>query len=258
LIISSLHKSLCINYFIIRMMSGKEGEMDLYQILEVTKAAPAADIKAAYRRLALKFHPDRSSESEAKHRFQEVSRAYDVLSDSARRQLYDRTGQVGDEAVGADWDGYFRALYERVSLHSLDEFKRQYVGSAEEYEDVLCSYVRHQGDMLCVLGDVFFATSEDLERLSAIGRRAINRQIVPSFPLFERGLNAKQLKALKARELKEAEKASKELAVNGSGDDLVKAIQQRKDRRTLDDIADQLAAKYGPPEPKKVRADKQR
>jgi molecular chaperone DnaJ len=65
-------------------------EKDYYQALGVTKDAPAADIKKAYRRLARELHPDKNpGDAKAEARFKEVSEAYDVLSDDAKRKEYD-------------------------------------------------------------------------------------------------------------------------------------------------------------------------
>jgi DnaJ-class molecular chaperone len=68
-------------------MTGK----NYYEMLEVTKTASEADIKKAYRRLALKWHPDKNpdNQKEAEIRFKEISEAYEVLSDSKYQFLFD-------------------------------------------------------------------------------------------------------------------------------------------------------------------------
>jgi len=65
---------------------------DLYAVLGVERGASARQVKSAYRRLALEFHPDRNASLGAADTFIEIVEAYEVLSDSARRQLYDRWG----------------------------------------------------------------------------------------------------------------------------------------------------------------------
>jgi len=73
-------------------------KQDYYDILGVARDAPAADIKSAYRKLALKHHPDRVAESEkksAEEKFKKISEAYAVLSDAQKRQQYDRFGHEG-------------------------------------------------------------------------------------------------------------------------------------------------------------------
>lgn len=68
---------------------------DYYEVLGVTKDASEKDIKSAYRKLAMKYHPDRSDASDAEERFKEISEAYAVLSDPEKRQKYDQFGHAG-------------------------------------------------------------------------------------------------------------------------------------------------------------------
>ncbi|GMH33871.1 hypothetical protein BSKO_01705 [Bryopsis sp. KO-2023] len=69
---------------------------DYYDILQVPKGASQDQIKRAYRKLALKYHPDKAQDKEsAEVKFQEISTAYEVLSDEEKRQIYDRYGEEG-------------------------------------------------------------------------------------------------------------------------------------------------------------------
>lgn len=91
---------------------------DYYEILGVAKSAGIADIKKAYRSLALKYHPDRVPEAEkkqAEEKFKEISEAYGVLSDPQKKQTYDQFGHQGidqnytsdDIFRGADFSSVF-------------------------------------------------------------------------------------------------------------------------------------------------------
>ncbi|KAI9222724.1 DnaJ domain-containing protein, partial [Blastocladiella britannica] len=65
----------------------------LYDILEVPRDADAASIKRSYRKMALKYHPDKNPGNEEK--FQEIQRAFTILSDEKKRDVYDRYGEIG-------------------------------------------------------------------------------------------------------------------------------------------------------------------
>ncbi|EGD73844.1 dnaJ subfamily B member 5 [Salpingoeca rosetta] len=66
-----------------------------YDVLGVAPGASEADLKKAYRKLAMKWHPDRNKSPEANEKFQAISRAYDVLSDPEKRKVYDMYGEEG-------------------------------------------------------------------------------------------------------------------------------------------------------------------
>lgn len=69
---------------------------DYYEVLEVSKTASEAEIKKAYRKMAMKFHPDRNPDNhEAENKFKEASEAYEVLSDAKKRAAYDQFGHAG-------------------------------------------------------------------------------------------------------------------------------------------------------------------
>lgn len=75
---------------------------DYYDILEISKTATPDEVKKAYRKKALKFHPDKNpGDSEAEKKFKEISEAYEVLSDEKKRQTYDRYGKDAVHAAGA-------------------------------------------------------------------------------------------------------------------------------------------------------------
>ncbi|MBI4306336.1 MAG: molecular chaperone DnaJ [Chloroflexi bacterium] len=80
---------------------------DYYEVLGLPKDATAEDIKKAYRRLALEFHPDRNKTPGASEKFKEITEAYQVLNDTEKRATYDRFGHVGTHAqAGAGFSGF--------------------------------------------------------------------------------------------------------------------------------------------------------
>jgi molecular chaperone DnaJ len=81
-------------------------QRDFYEVLGVTRTAAVDDIKASYRKAALKWHPDRNPENklQAEERFREATEAYSVLSDARKRELYDRYGHAGLSGAGMESD----------------------------------------------------------------------------------------------------------------------------------------------------------
>ena len=75
---------------------------DFYSVLGVTRQANADELKKAFRKLAMKYHPDKNQgDKGAEERFKEVNEAYDVLSDPQKRQMYDQFGHAGAQGGGA-------------------------------------------------------------------------------------------------------------------------------------------------------------
>src|SRR5512136_2998309 len=91
---------------------------DYYEVLGVQKNATKDQIKDAYRKLAMQYHPDRNKSPEAEEKFKEISEAYAVLSDDQKRQQYNTLGKAGfdqryteeDIFRGADFNDIFRDI----------------------------------------------------------------------------------------------------------------------------------------------------
>jgi molecular chaperone DnaJ len=88
------------------------GKRDYYEVLGVSKAASESELKAAYRKLALKYHPDRNpNDKTAEERFKEAAEAYDVLRDAQKRRVYDQYGHQGLEGQGFSGFGGFEDIF---------------------------------------------------------------------------------------------------------------------------------------------------
>ncbi|MCN4144522.1 MAG: DnaJ domain-containing protein, partial [Thiohalomonas sp.] len=88
---------------------------DFYEVLGVDKTASDAELKKAYRRLAMKFHPDRNLDDPAAEvHFKETKEAYEVLSNAQKRQVYDQFGHAGVDqsaGMGAGGGGNFSDIF---------------------------------------------------------------------------------------------------------------------------------------------------
>lgn len=68
---------------------------DYYKILGIVRGASDEDIKKAYRKLALKYHPDKNKDPGAEEKFKEVAEAYEILSDPKKKEIFDKYGEEG-------------------------------------------------------------------------------------------------------------------------------------------------------------------
>src|SRR4030067_1363082 len=91
---------------------------DYYEVLGVSKNASKDEVKSAYRKLAMQYHPDKNKSPDAEEKFKEISEAYAVLSDQGKRQQYDQFGHAGidqrysqeDIFRGVDFEDLFRDI----------------------------------------------------------------------------------------------------------------------------------------------------
>ena len=103
---------------------------DYYEVLGLQKGATEEEIKKAYRKLAVKYHPDRNpDDKEAAEKFREATEAYEVLSDSEKRPLYDQYGFAGVDGMGAGGGG---AQYS----HAFHDFSDLFGGMGGGFGDI--------------------------------------------------------------------------------------------------------------------------
>ncbi|KAL3225273.1 hypothetical protein MRX96_025956 [Rhipicephalus microplus] len=118
---------------------------DYYNLLEVPRNASPEDIRRAYRRLALRWHPDKNpdNKAEAEARFKEISEAYEVLSDESRRRQYDIYGHGGHDAdrhadYGSSRGGnaYHSTGAFAFTFRDPEELFREFFGSSDPFRDL--------------------------------------------------------------------------------------------------------------------------
>jgi molecular chaperone DnaJ len=93
---------------------------DFYDLLGVARDASEADIKKAYRKAAMDWHPDRNRTPEAEGRFKEITEAYEVLRDPQKRAAYDRYGKAGVGGAGGGFDFHHVDLSEALNIFMRD------------------------------------------------------------------------------------------------------------------------------------------
>ena len=81
------------------------GKRDYYEVLGVSKTASAAELKSAYRKLALQWHPDKNKAADAETKFKEINEAYQILGDPAKKSQYDQFGHAASAQGGAAYVG---------------------------------------------------------------------------------------------------------------------------------------------------------
>jgi DnaJ family protein C protein 9 len=235
-------------------------DLDPYKALDLTKdpsSITAEEIKKAYRKKALKCHPDKATSDEQRqdfhNEFQTVAFAYSVLSDPKRRQRYDRTGSL--EQLVADDEASIADLFSdlckgQVTKEMIEQDKKDYRESGEEERDILDYYKQNKGDLDVVFENVLHSDiTVDEERFRSIIQHAIDKKEVPAYKRFTKETEKDKKKRLKAaqQEAVEAEELAKELGLgkkHKSEDSLALLIKQRGEKR-FGSLIDSLEEKYG-------------
>ncbi|KAL8674727.1 MAG: hypothetical protein Q9168_000885 [Polycauliona sp. 1 TL-2023] len=198
-------------------------DINPYHTLDLKPTADAAEIRTAYKKLALKHHPDKagpSQKSTAHSTFQNIAFAYAILSSPHRRTLYDTTGSTSETLSSLsddddfNWLSFFRAQYSSLSASALDDFSSSYKESEEERKDLLAAYEKHKGKLNGVYEEVMLSNPlEDEDRFHGIIDNAIEAKEVEAYKAYVKETkSSKDARMKKAR--REAEHAAHEKKAN--------------------------------------------
>merc|ERR1712154_119401 len=107
---------------------------DYYKVLGVAKGASDDEIKKAYRKMALKYHPDKNKSPGAEEKFKEIAEAYEVLSDPKKREIYDKFGEDGLKQGSGCGGGAQEPGFSSYSFHGdLHETFRMFFGDENPF-----------------------------------------------------------------------------------------------------------------------------
>uniref|UniRef100_A0A3B3ZKE0 J domain-containing protein n=1 Tax=Periophthalmus magnuspinnatus TaxID=409849 RepID=A0A3B3ZKE0_9GOBI len=129
---------------------------DFYKVLGVSPDSNEDEIKKAYRKLALKFHPDKNSDAEAEDKFKEIAEAYEILTDPKKRNIYDQFGEEGnifrnnfqmDPSFSSSFHGsdYFDIYFGQDDEDLFNPFRRFTFSRVGGYTDKVLNVVVKKG-----------------------------------------------------------------------------------------------------------------
>lgn len=211
------------------------GDQTIYEILGVPKDADEESVKRAYRKLALKHHPDKGGDAK---KFQALSLAHSILSDPEKRKIYDQTGDLDGEDSSQDfntWYEYFRNLFPKITVADIERFGETYLGSEEEVVDVIAAYEQQGGDLKKIMECVILAEDGDEPRICEIIDAAIERKELTS---------TKKYKATRVS-VEDAKKKRKKPTKKANEESLEQLILSKSNRNTTSATFSNIFEKYG-------------
>jgi DnaJ family protein C protein 9 len=250
-------------------------DIDPYETLCIDKTATPIEVKKSYKKLCLKFHPDKiqqtssSSCSEDGDKFAKIQFSYSVLSDPTKRLAYDATGALHDfeDSESFNWFEYFQSINNKISIEMIEEDKLTYQNSEEEVSDIVNNFVYYEGDFLKLFETIphlEFTESEESRVFDIVDKKIESKEIdldastLKTWGKYKksRKTKVKQMLNKLAKEAKQAEILQKKILSKKqklkTNDDLLSIIKSRQSDR-LDNLINSLESKYAPKSTKRPK-----
>eukprot|EP00644_Phytophthora_capsici_P009301 jgi/Phyca11/6573/fgenesh1_pm.PHYCAscaffold_13_\ len=217
-------------------------DCDLYKVMGVQRSATDKEITRAYRKLALKYHPDKQRGDEASRvkataKFQAVSAIHSILSDKEARAVYDESGTILSDDQNEKspsfqmWTQYFARVFPKVTKEDITRFEGEYRHSDEERCDVLAAYTKYEGEMQHVMDSIMLSTDDDEERFAKIIQKAIKDKEVKTFPTWREYVKEQSKKKKKKKETPAEQKR--------------KQAKREKEEREAEELFNKIRGKRG-------------
>ena len=158
-----------------------------YLLLNIKPDASQKEIRKAYFALARHVHPDRNPSPDAVQAFQTLDKAYSILKDPEKRQLFDRTGCT-DQDSEQFWEAYqhYRSVYPEVTTDDLDAFAKTYQHSEEEKNHLVQFYQEKKGDLTLIMAYIMCSQPSDATRFVAFFECEIEKSSLQRTEAFDR------------------------------------------------------------------------
>lgn len=233
-------------------------EIDPYEVLEVQASATPLDIKKAYKRLSLKYHPDKINQTKSgidESHFPKIQFAYSILSDVNKRRIYDTTGSLSGDGE-FDWREYFQGVSEKITIDMIDEDRKLYQGLREEQDDILHNFEYYEGDFLRlfeVIPHLEFDETQEIRVFDVVdtaiseGTVRMDKAMERTWAKYKKSRKTKVRQVLKkmAREAQEASELADKIGARRTDTDGLQAMIRKKNSARLDTLILGLEAKYG-------------
>jgi len=176
---------------------------DYYKILGVSKGANEKDVKKAYRKLAMKYHPDKNKDAGAEEKFKKIAEAYEVLSDPKKKKIYDEYGYEGLKGVpgntsqgqsGQPAQGFAGGPQFRFNTGNGQQANfSQYFGSSNPFDSFFTGGPggMPQADEQMDIGDIMRDFSQSNKKTSKVKEKTIQRDVFVSLEEVSKGCEKK-------------------------------------------------------------------